>query len=116
MGLPDDVEPTGVSEAVAALKAEYDARGVQLTDALNAGERTQRLHDFQRERGDDFRAALEDAASAMEKARDDLRLKAGGDLVSCRATMVRVADDLNLAAQAADDGATEPDAPADMDA
>jgi predicted phage gp36 major capsid-like protein len=108
LGLPDDTDLSLIGEAVAALKAEAE-------QSAKAARNTLRLHDFQRDRGDAFREALEDAATAMEKARDDLRLKAGSDLVGARATMVRVADDLNLAAQAADDHAAEPVAPDDAE-
>lgn len=115
LGLPDDVDPTQVAEAVQALKdnCATETQGRLQAEANTAA--VERMREFQRERGDDFRLALEDAATAMEKARDDLRLKAGAELVACRATMVRVADDLNLAAGVADTAAEEP-APPETDA
>lgn len=116
LGLPDDTEPTAVAEAVQALK---DSAATETQGRLQAEanvKAVERMRAFQHERGDDFRLALEDAATAMEKARDDLRAKEGAELVACRATMVRVAADLNQAAQAADTASEEPAPPEPDDA
>lgn len=109
LGLPDDVEPTAVAEAVAALKREAGGTA----DTLSG---VQRMLAFQTERANDFKLGLEDAATAMEKARDDLRMKEGADLIALRATVVRIASDLNQAAGAADTALEEPTPPEPDDA
>lgn len=109
LGLPDDVDPTDVAEAVAALKTTATDTAATLTGV-------QRMVDFQTKRAEGFREGLEDAATAMEKARDDLREKAGADLIGARATITRIAGDLNGAAAAADTALEEPTPPADLDA
>lgn len=132
MGLPDDVEPTDVAEAVAEIMATVkagaqalgvepfnpEAFGTALTKTVNdagllAGVDRMRAHE--RTRAEQFRDGLEDAATAMEKARDDLREKAGADLVAAHAIITRIAGDLNGAAQAADTALEEPTPPASLD-
>lgn len=109
LGLPDDVEPTAVAEAVQALKREAGATA----DTLSG---VQRMLTFQTERADGFKLGLEDAATAMEKARDDLRMKEGADLIAARSTIIRIAGDLNQAAALADTALEEPIPPEPDDA
>lgn len=105
LGLPDDTDPTAVAEAVEALKATHDA-------AVSAKDGVQRMVDYQQKRGDQFGHGLDEASAALERARDDLRAKADtADTLGLRATVVRVANDLNIAAQAADVAGQEPAPP-----
>lgn len=107
MGLPDDTAPTAIAEAVQALKADADA-----TTSEKAA--TQRMADHHQKRADQFGHGLEEASAAMEKARDDLRDRsASSDVLALRAIAVRVAGDLNIAAQAADVALEEPAPPRD---
>lgn len=104
LGLPDDVEPTAVAEAVAALKTGADTTAATLTGV-------QRMVTFQTKRADQFRIGLEDAVSLMEKSRDDLRAKAGADLIPARAIIARIAGDLNTGAAEGDTALEEPTPP-----
>lgn len=106
LGLPDDVEPTDVAEAVAALKESAATTAATLTGV-------QRMVTFQTNRAEQFREGLEDAVSLMEKSRDDLRAKAGADLIPARAIITRIAGDLNGGAAAGDTALEEPTPPAD---
>lgn len=108
MGLPDEVEPTAVADAVRALKTDRDNLAATLTG-------TEAMRDFQKERGDAFREGLEDATQAIEKARDDLRGVTGAQLLQLRATATRLAGDLNIAAAKAETDLEEPEPPGDVE-
>lgn len=104
LDLPDDTDPTAVAEAVRMLKADCAS-----THATLSG--VQRMVDFQTKRAEGFRIGLEDAVSLMEKSRDDLRAKAGADLIPARAIIARIAGDLNTGAAEGDTALEEPTPP-----
>lgn len=131
LGLPDDVDPSSVAEevqsrlksplaAIAALVGvdgkDPDAvvKAVETT-VNNAGllEGVEAMRAHERARAEQFRFGLEDAATVMEKSRDDLRAVTGAQLLQLRATVQRLAGDLNGAAAAADTALEEPTPPAD---
>lgn len=103
----DDDAPEAVVSGVADLAARYEAS--KSAAATLTG--VEAMVKFQTDRADQFREGLEDAASAMERARDDLRGVTGAQLLQLRATATRLAGDLNSAASAADTALEEPAPP-----
>lgn len=133
LGLPDDVDPTTVADAVqerlkgplAQIAAMTGVSGAEPETVVKAvetavnnagllrGVDAMRAHE--RSRADKFREGLEDAADVIERAQADLRGITGAQLLQSRATAQRLVGDLGLAHAAAETALEEPPAPPEVE-